>query len=163
MKPAKQQSFWQSALFKIGVLLLVLAACAWLGLTITTAREQALTPGEKNLGVAVLGMICSGDCRCWRSVQPVCVSCWCIQWCFSTGDFVQADLCIRLADVSPFHLSASAWPMGIGPFSDLLEDRCGPVVGCLRSAGLRTLRKGVRRDQNVGLLAQQYRDPIGHH
>jgi hypothetical protein len=57
MKPAKQQSFWQSALFKIGVLLLVLAACAWLGLTITTAREQALTPGEKNLGVAVLGMI----------------------------------------------------------------------------------------------------------
>jgi hypothetical protein len=25
--------------------------------TITTAREQALTPGEKNLGVAVLGMI----------------------------------------------------------------------------------------------------------
>jgi hypothetical protein len=31
--------------------------------------------------------------------------------------------------------------MGIGPFSDLLEDRRGPVVGCLRSAGLRTLRK----------------------
>jgi hypothetical protein len=109
--------------------------------TITTAREQALTPGEKNLGVAVLGMICSGDCRCWRSVQPVCVSCWCIQWCFSTGDFVQADLCTRLADVSPFHLSASAWPMGVGPFSDLLEGRCGPVVGCLRSAGLRILRK----------------------
>jgi len=38
-------------------MLLVLSAGAWLGLTISIAREQALTPGEKNLGVAVLGMI----------------------------------------------------------------------------------------------------------
>jgi hypothetical protein len=57
LKRANQPSFWQSTLFKIGALLLVLALCAWLGLTISTAREQALTPGEKNLGVAVLGII----------------------------------------------------------------------------------------------------------
>ena len=43
--------------FKIGVLLLVLSASSWLALIITTAQEQARTPGEKNLGVAVLGMI----------------------------------------------------------------------------------------------------------
>ena len=56
MRAPIQQSFRRSALFKIGALLLVLSACAWLGLTITTAREQALTPGEKNLGVAALGI-----------------------------------------------------------------------------------------------------------
>jgi hypothetical protein len=57
MKRANQPSLWQSRLFKIGALLLVLSLFAWLGLTISTAREQALTPGEKNLGVAVLGII----------------------------------------------------------------------------------------------------------
>jgi hypothetical protein len=57
MKPANHPPFWRSALFKIGVLLLVLSASSWLALIITTAQEQARTPGEKNLGVAVLGMI----------------------------------------------------------------------------------------------------------
>ena len=57
MKRTNQPSFWAPTLFKIGVLLLVLSACAWLGLTISAAREQALTPGEKNLGVAALGII----------------------------------------------------------------------------------------------------------
>jgi len=57
MKPTNYPSFWLSALFKIGVLLLVLSASSWLALIITTAQEQARTPGEKNLGVAVLGMI----------------------------------------------------------------------------------------------------------
>jgi hypothetical protein len=33
-----------------------LAALSVLGLILTTAREQALTPGEKNLGVAALFM-----------------------------------------------------------------------------------------------------------
>jgi len=57
MKPTNYPSFWRSALFKIGVLLLVLSASSWLALIITTAQEQARTPGEKNLGVACLGMI----------------------------------------------------------------------------------------------------------
>jgi hypothetical protein len=37
--------------------------------------------------------------------------------------------------------SAFARPMGIGPVSNFLEDRCGPIVVCLRSAGPRTFRK----------------------
>lgn len=42
--------------FRIGLLLLALATLGAVGLMVTTAREQALTPGEKNLGVAVLFM-----------------------------------------------------------------------------------------------------------
>lgn len=42
--------------FRIGLLLLALAAMAAVGLMLTTAREQVQTRGEKNLGVAVLFM-----------------------------------------------------------------------------------------------------------
>ena len=42
--------------FRIGFLLLALAAVATVGLMLTTGWEQAQTPGEKNLGVAVLFM-----------------------------------------------------------------------------------------------------------
>jgi hypothetical protein len=45
--------------FRIGLFLLFLAALSVLGLMLTTAREQALTPGEKNLGVAALFMFWS--------------------------------------------------------------------------------------------------------
>ena len=45
--------------FRIGLLLLSLAALSVLGLMLTTARDQALTPGEKNLGVAALFMFWS--------------------------------------------------------------------------------------------------------
>ena len=31
--------------------------------------------------------------------------------------------------------------MSIGPLSNFLEDRCGPIVGGLSSTGLRTFRK----------------------
>jgi hypothetical protein len=41
------------------LLLISLAALSVLGLMLTTAREQALTPGEKNLGVAALFMFWS--------------------------------------------------------------------------------------------------------
>jgi hypothetical protein len=37
--------------------LLSLAAITWVALSITTTHEQALTPGEKNYGVAVLAML----------------------------------------------------------------------------------------------------------
>jgi ABC-type amino acid transport system permease subunit len=57
MEPANHPPFWRSALFKIGVLLLLLSVSSWLALIITTAHEQAQTPGEKSLGVAVLGLI----------------------------------------------------------------------------------------------------------
>src|SRR6185312_4505350 len=42
--------------FRIGLLLLALAAVSTVGLILTTGWEQAQTPGEKNLGVAVLFM-----------------------------------------------------------------------------------------------------------
>ena len=42
--------------FRIGLLLFTLAALAAIGLMLATSREQELTPGEKNLGVAVLFM-----------------------------------------------------------------------------------------------------------
>jgi hypothetical protein len=57
MEAPNRPQFWQSKLFKVSVALLLLAVFAWFGLTITTAHEQARTPGERNLGVAVLGMI----------------------------------------------------------------------------------------------------------
>jgi hypothetical protein len=34
-----------------------MSALMWLGLAITTNQEQALTPGEKSLGVATLGIL----------------------------------------------------------------------------------------------------------
>ena len=42
--------------FRIGLLLLAVATVAAVSLIMTTAWEQAQTPGEKNLGVAVLFM-----------------------------------------------------------------------------------------------------------
>ena len=45
--------------FRIGLFLLALAALSVFGLMLTTSREQALTPGEKNLGVAALFILWS--------------------------------------------------------------------------------------------------------
>jgi len=45
--------------FRIGLLLLGLAALSVLGLTLTTLWEQELNPGEKNLGVAALFVLWS--------------------------------------------------------------------------------------------------------
>jgi EamA domain-containing membrane protein RarD len=57
MEATIRPRFWESELFKVAVALLLLAVFSWLVLTITTAHEQARSPGETNLGVAVLGMI----------------------------------------------------------------------------------------------------------
>ena len=57
MLPASQSSLWRSKLFLLGVFLLFLAALTWVALSVTTTNEQALTPGEKNYGVAVLAMV----------------------------------------------------------------------------------------------------------
>jgi hypothetical protein len=57
MQTATQPSLFRSKLFLLGVFLLFLAAVMWLALSLTTAHEQALTPGEKNLGVAALAML----------------------------------------------------------------------------------------------------------
>ena len=48
---------------------------------------------------------------------------------------------MRPSIVAKSRLHSSARPMGIGPVSNSLEDRCGPIVVCLRSAGPRTFRK----------------------
>ena len=46
--------------FRIGLFLLTLSCIVQvLGLMLTTSREQALTPGEKNLGVAALFILWS--------------------------------------------------------------------------------------------------------
>jgi hypothetical protein len=57
MLPASKPSLWRSKLFLLGVFLLFLAALTWVALSVTTTHEQALTPGEKNYGVAVLAML----------------------------------------------------------------------------------------------------------
>ena len=49
-----QPRLLRSKTFLTGLFLLFLSALMWLGLLITTAREQALTPGERSLGVAGL-------------------------------------------------------------------------------------------------------------
>ena len=49
----------RSAGFRVGLLLLFLGALSVLGLIWTTEQEQALTPGEKSLGVAALFMFWS--------------------------------------------------------------------------------------------------------
>jgi hypothetical protein len=56
MEATNKPKVWESKLFKVAVALLLLAVFFWLVLTITTAHEQARSPGERNLGVAVLGM-----------------------------------------------------------------------------------------------------------
>jgi hypothetical protein len=43
--------------FWTGAALLVLTAMTLLAFSVLTSREQARTPGEKNYGVAVLGLI----------------------------------------------------------------------------------------------------------
>ena len=40
-----------------GILLLAICAILYLALQVSVAHEQALSPGEKSLGVAVLGML----------------------------------------------------------------------------------------------------------
>lgn len=57
MEPTNQPRFFRSRLFLTGLSLLLLAAMMVLGLVITTAREQALTPGERSLGVAALAIL----------------------------------------------------------------------------------------------------------
>jgi len=52
-----QPRLLRSKAFRAGLFLLFLSALMWLGLVITTAHEQALTPGEKSLGVAALGIL----------------------------------------------------------------------------------------------------------
>src|SRR5258708_6830135 len=47
----------RSPSFGIGNVLLALTAVLFLGLAWSAASEQAHSPGEKNLGVAVLGML----------------------------------------------------------------------------------------------------------
>jgi len=41
----------------VGILLVAISAILYLALEISAAREQALSPGEKSLGVAALGML----------------------------------------------------------------------------------------------------------
>jgi hypothetical protein len=41
----------------LGILLVAISAILYLALEISVAREQALSPGEKSLGVAALGML----------------------------------------------------------------------------------------------------------
>src|SRR5262245_31306640 len=62
--------FWRSALFKIGVLLLALSASSWLALIITTAQEQARTPGNRMLGRSSWNDVGTADAGfwCWRSL-----------------------------------------------------------------------------------------------
>jgi hypothetical protein len=72
MQTATQPSLFRSKLFLLGVFLLFLAAVMWLALSLTTAHEQALTPGEKNLGVAALA--CSLAFRCCSLAQAALVS-----------------------------------------------------------------------------------------
>ena len=43
--------------FRTGLVLLGVATILWLGLEWSASYEQAPTPGEKNLGVAVLGVL----------------------------------------------------------------------------------------------------------
>jgi hypothetical protein len=57
MLPASQPSLWRSKLFLLALFLLSLAAITYVALSVTTTHEQALTPGEKNYGVAVLAML----------------------------------------------------------------------------------------------------------
>src|ERR1700686_5095674 len=45
------------------------------------------------------------------------------------------------APKSPLRSSASARQLGSAPFVDFLKDRCGSIVDCLRTGGLRTLHK----------------------
>jgi len=52
MTLATGRGLLRSTSFRIGLFLLVLAALSVLGLVVTTDREQALSPGEKSLGVA---------------------------------------------------------------------------------------------------------------
>ena len=47
----------RSHAFRVGVVLLGVSVILWLGLEWSASYEQARTPGEKNLGVAVLGML----------------------------------------------------------------------------------------------------------
>jgi len=56
---AKSPTLLRSTSFRIGLFLLVLAALSVLGLFVTTDREQALSPGEKSLGVAALFILWS--------------------------------------------------------------------------------------------------------
>lgn len=56
MLPSFFSMLLRSFLFRIGVLFSVLALLAYGALTLWIAHEQALTPGEKSLGVAVLAM-----------------------------------------------------------------------------------------------------------
>ena len=57
--PYKGLRLVRSTGFRIGLLLLGLAAFLFLGLMVTTSWEQAKTPGEKNLGVAALFILWS--------------------------------------------------------------------------------------------------------
>jgi len=54
---AKTTNPLRSVAFWIGVILLVMALMLWLTLEWSISAEQAQAPGEKSLGVAVLGML----------------------------------------------------------------------------------------------------------
>jgi hypothetical protein len=56
MLPSFFSALLRSFLFRIGVMFSVLALLAYGALTLWIAHEQALTPGEKSLGVAILAM-----------------------------------------------------------------------------------------------------------
>jgi len=47
----------RSNVFRAGVYLLLLTVLVWVGFSMASAHEQARSPGEKNLGVAVLAMM----------------------------------------------------------------------------------------------------------
>jgi hypothetical protein len=72
MYSASPPSLFRSSLFRIGLLFLILAIVMWVGLSLSTAHEQALTPGEKSLGVATLAMLFGVPTLVFGSISLVC-------------------------------------------------------------------------------------------
>jgi hypothetical protein len=63
----------RSRSFRIGVVLLGVATILWLGLEWSASYELARSPGEKNLGVAVLGMLFGVPMLIFASGGLVCI------------------------------------------------------------------------------------------
>ncbi len=73
MYSAGQPGLFRSFLFRIGLPFLILAIVMGAALFLTTAHEQALTPGEKNLGVAALAMLFGVPTLVFGAISVVCL------------------------------------------------------------------------------------------
>jgi hypothetical protein len=73
MYSATPPSLLRSFVFRIGILFLILAIAMWIALSLSTAHEQALTPGEKSLGVAALAMLLGVPALVFGSISVLCL------------------------------------------------------------------------------------------